>query len=116
MDEFAALVTAAVLANRKWHEHPGEEFVGERKQFLRLLKEARQVELLRRFPERATLRLDAERSLLYVRISPPVLIREWDGHERYATDAGHFPQACLLGWMTQDSLNALMSAGRGPDA
>ena len=109
MDEFAALVTAAVLANRKWHEHPGEEF-------LRLLKEARQVELLRRFPERATLRLDAERSLLYVRISPPVLIREWDGHERYATDAGHFPQACLLGWMTQDSLNALMSAGRGPDA
>ncbi len=116
MDAFAALVTAAVLANRKWHEHRGEEFEGDRKQFLRLLKEARQVELLRRFPGRATLRLDAERSLLYVRISPPVLIREWDGHERYATDAGHFPRERVVGWMTQDSLNALMSAGGGPDA
>jgi len=116
MDEFAALVTAAVLANRKWHEHPGEEFAGERKQFLRLLKEARQVELLRRFPERATLQMDEGRDILFVRISPPALIREWDGHERYATDAGHFPRACVLGWMTQDSLNALLGAGRGPDA
>ena len=113
MDEFAALVTAAVVANRLWHEHPGEESVGERKQFLRLLKEARQVELLRRFPDRATLQLDAERSLLYVRISPPVRIREWDGHERYASDAGHFPRERVLGWMTEDSLDALLGVGEG---
>jgi hypothetical protein len=113
MDEFAALVTAAVLANRLWHEHPGDEFVGERKQFLRLLKEARQVELLQRFPQRARLQMEEGREIMFVRISPPVLIREWDGHERYATDAGHFPRERLLGWMTEDSLDALLGAGEG---
>ena len=111
MDEFAVLVSSAVLANWKWHEHPGEEFVGERKHFLRLLKEARQVELLRRFPERATLGLDEVNQTLSVRISPPVLIQDWYGNERYASFAGHFPRACVLGWMTQDSLDALLGAG-----
>lgn len=113
MTEFDALVQAAVLANRRWHQTPGEEFRGSQKLFLRMLKEARQMELLVRYPKRSSLVLDDAEGLLAVRLSPPALIREWDGEMRWASWAGHFPQRRVLGWVTQESLERLLRGGRG---
>jgi hypothetical protein len=108
MDEFAALVQSAVLANDRWHETPGDEYAGNHKHFLRLQKDARQVELLRRFPDRARLISDRDTGTLSVKLVVPLWVTTRSGQPRLVHFAGHFPRHAMVEWMTEDSVNALL--------
>lgn len=116
MDAFSALVQAAVLANDRWHETPGEEYSGNHKHFLRLLKDARQVELLRRFPARTSLVPDALNGTLSLKLRKPVWITAWSGERREVRFAGHFPRHAMLEWMTVESVNDLLDESGEADA
>ncbi len=103
-EEIAALVTAAVAANRrlKAEESSGSKLA----EVMLLLKEARQVELLTRFPERVSLVHDANLPQGYpsVGLASPVSYRELDGTWNKTLNAHHAKRERLKNWVSEDTI------------
>jgi hypothetical protein len=101
------LVQGAKQSNRLWRLETADDGETARSRCLRLLKAARQVELLHTFPEHARLVVDpsCEAELTYgVRLAEPMTIINLKGCAEQVRDAEHIPHRIAAAWMCPEEI------------
>lgn len=115
-ERFRLLVQATKQSNRLWRAEVANDDPSERAKCLRLLKAARQVELLRSFSGNAHLVIDTSctKELTYgVQLNRPASITNLEGRDETVSDAEHIPHRVLAEWMCVAEIEAHKSSPVG---